>query len=102
MWLHDQIISHVIASEYIANDKTAVVVFFVELLSAILKNVKEIKIRTDGPDVIQEYQKVLENAILGIHMHVPTTVSSSDDDKSNLGSTFQYFNKKPIFITLKF
>ena len=53
MWIHDQITSHAIASKYIAHGKTAVVVFVEERLPTIHdQNVKEIRIRTDGLDII--------------------------------------------------
>ena len=48
-WFRDQIISHVVVSDYMHHSKTSTVVFTAEVLAKLPPDVTEVKIWTDGP-----------------------------------------------------
>ena len=49
MWFRDQIISHVVVSDYLAHNKTSAVIFTGDILAKLSERVTEVKIWTDGP-----------------------------------------------------
>jgi len=48
-WLRDQIISHVVVSDYMHHNKTSAVIFTGEVLAKLPHDVTEVKIWTNGP-----------------------------------------------------
>jgi len=49
LWFRDQIMSHVVVSDYMAHNKTSAVIFAGEILAKLPEGVTEEKIWTDGP-----------------------------------------------------
>jgi len=49
LWFRDQIISHVVVSDYLAHNKTSAVIFTGDILAKLSERVTEVKIWTDGP-----------------------------------------------------
>ena len=48
-WFRDQIISHVVVSDYMQHNKTSAVIFTDKILAKLPDDVREVKIWTDGP-----------------------------------------------------
>ena len=48
-WFRDQIISHVVVSDYMQHNKTSAVIFTDKILAKLPDDVTEVKIWTDGP-----------------------------------------------------